>query len=124
MNWYLKVLKDYAVFSGRAQRAEYWFFVLFNVIASIILMFVDKIIGTFNPETGVGLLSTIYSLGVLIPSIAVGARRLHDIGRTGWWLLLGFIPILGAIVLLIFFILDSQPGTNVYGPNPKGVGEA
>lgn len=119
MNWYLKVLKNYAVFSGRAQRAEYWFFVLFSTIASILLLVVDGVIGTVDMELGLGLLYVVYSLAVLIPSLAVSVRRLHDIGKSGWWLLIGFIPFIGPIVLLVFFILDSQVVENAYGPNPK-----
>lgn len=124
MNWYIKVLKNYAVFGGRAQRAEYWFFVLFNMIASIVLLGVDGVMGTYNAQTGVGLLYLVYALGVFIPSIAVSVRRLHDIGKSGWWLLLLFIPFVGPIVLLVFFVLDSQVEPNAYGPNPKGVVQA
>ena len=119
MNWYLEVLKKYAVFSGRARRKEYWFFVLFNLIISLVLTFIDSGLGTLNEETGYGLLSGVYSLAVLIPSLAVAVRRLHDTGRTGWWLLIGLIPLIGLIVLLIFFVQDSKPGDNEYGPNPK-----
>ena len=124
MNWYIKVLRNYAVFGGRAQRAEYWFFVLFNAIASIGLLIVDGLIGTYNMQTGLGLLNIVYSLGVLIPSIAVSVRRLHDIGKSGWWLLLLFVPLIGPLVLLVFFVLDSQAVPNAYGPNPKGVVQA
>jgi uncharacterized membrane protein YhaH (DUF805 family) len=119
MNWYLAVLKKYAVFSGRARRKEYWFFLLFNIIITIVLSMVDGAMGTFALEAGLGLLSGIYSLAVLIPSLAVGVRRLHDTNRSGWWLLIGLIPLIGAIVLLIFFVLDGTPGENQYGANPK-----
>ena len=68
-----------------------------------------------------GLLTTLYSLAILIPSIAVGVRRLHDTGRSGWWLLIGLIPVLGSIVLIVFFVLDSEPGENAYGANPKAL---
>jgi uncharacterized membrane protein YhaH (DUF805 family) len=114
MNWYLEVLKKYAVFSGRARRREFWFFVLFNFIISIILSIIDYFI---NYQ----ILTTLYSLGVLIPSIAVTIRRLHDTDRRGWWIFISLIPIIGAIVLLIFMVLDSQKGENRFGPNPKGV---
>ncbi len=117
MNWYLKVLKQYADFRGRARRTEYWMFVLFNLIFSIAAYIVDLILGTVFD--GNGLFHALYSLIVLIPSIAVSVRRLHDTGRSGWWLLIGLIPIIGWIVLIVFFLLDSQPGTNEYGPNPK-----
>jgi len=119
MHWYIDVLKKYFVFSGRAQRAEYWYFILFNIIASIIIVIIDSIVGTFNPETGVGILSVIYALAILIPSIAVAVRRLHDTGRTGWWLLIWLIPLVGFIVILVFMILDSEPSDNEYGANPK-----
>lgn len=112
MNWYLGVLKKYADFSGRARRKEFWMFALINFVVMIVLSIVDGVIG-------MPVLGAIYALGVLIPSIAVGARRMHDTGRSGWWLLLGLIPVIG-LVLIIFFVLDSTPGDNQYGPNPKG----
>ncbi len=85
MNWYLEVLKKYAVFSGRATRAEYWYFTLFNFLAFFVLAIADSFISGFNPEAGIGLLGGIYSLAVLIPNIAVSVRRLHDTNRSGWW---------------------------------------
>ncbi|MCL1632583.1 DUF805 domain-containing protein [Sporolactobacillus sp. CPB3-1] len=114
MNWYIDVIKNYAVFSGRATRMEYWMFTLFNVIFSVAAMLIDHFI-----LNGLRLTDTLYTLAVLVPGLAVGARRLHDIGRTGWWQLIAFIPLLGAIVLLIFFCTDSQDKTNKYGPDPK-----
>ena len=119
MNWFMTVLRKYAVFEGRARRREYWFFVLFYILISIVLSMVDRVLGLSNEAYGMGVLGALFCLGVLIPSIAVGARRLHDTGRSGWWLLIGLIPLIGAIVLIVFFVLDSQPGTNAYGPNPK-----
>ncbi|MCK4706107.1 MAG: DUF805 domain-containing protein [Gammaproteobacteria bacterium] len=119
MNWYLQVLKKYAVFSGRARRKEYWFFVLFNIIFSIAFTVIDGVTGTLDPTMGMGLLSLLYSLAVLIPSISVTVRRLHDIGRSGWWLLIILIPLLGAVILLVFMFLDSKPEENQYGANPK-----
>ncbi|MGA8261641.1 MAG: DUF805 domain-containing protein [Arenicellales bacterium] len=120
MNWYLEVLKKYAVFQGRARRKEYWFFVLFNIIITIVLVAVDGAIGTTHVQGGMGVLSGIYTLAVLIPAIGVAVRRLHDTNRTGWWLLIAFVPLVGAIVLIIFLVLDSNPGDNQYGANPKG----
>lgn len=120
MNWYIGVLKKYAVFRGRARRKEFWTFIFFNLMATFVLSFLDIMMGTFNWATGGGPLSGLYGLGVLIPSVAVTVRRLHDTGRTGWWFLIGFIPVVGALILLYFMISDSQPGTNEYGPNPKG----
>ncbi|MEZ4660976.1 MAG: DUF805 domain-containing protein [Caldilineaceae bacterium] len=118
MNWYMEVLKKYAVFSGRARRAEYWYFVLFNVIISIVLAVVDLILGT-GGDTGVGILGALYSLAVLLPSLGVSVRRLHDTGRSGWWLLLGIIPVIGGLILLYWTIQDSESGANQYGPYPK-----
>ncbi|MDO6707412.1 DUF805 domain-containing protein [Photobacterium sp. 1_MG-2023] len=119
MNWYLYALKKYAVFSGRAQRQEYWYFFLINLVITLALGVVDHLLQTPGVEEGTGMLGGIYSLAVLLPSLAVGARRLHDIGRSGWWMLLVLVPILGFIVLVIFFVQDGQPGENEYGLNPK-----
>lgn len=119
MSWYLEVLKKYATFSGRARRKEYWMFVLFNIIFSIMATVLDSVIGTRDPDTGYGIINGLYSLAVLLPGLAVSARRLHDIGKSGWWLLIVLIPIIGAIWLLILMVTDSQPGDNEYGPNPK-----
>lgn len=112
VNWYLAVLKKYAVFSGRARRTEFWMFVLINFIVAFALGVVDVMVGT-------AVLGGIYALATIIPALAVGARRLHDIGRTGWWQLIGLVPLIGLIVLIIFFVTDSNPGDNQYGPNPK-----
>ena len=119
MNWYIHVLKNYAVFKGRAQRQEYWYFFLFNIIISIALSMLDSALGNPGAGEGAGMIGTVYSLAILIPSIAVGVRRLHDTGRTGWWMLIGLIPLVGVLVLLYFFVQDSQPEANEYGPNPK-----
>ena len=115
MNWYLGCWKKYAEFSGRARRQEYWMFFLFNILASIALGVVDRILGTS------GSLGGLYSLAVLIPSLAVAARRLHDTDRSGWWQLIALIPLIGFIVLLVFLCSDSKPGENRFGPNPKGM---
>lgn len=121
MNWYLKVLQQYADFNGRARRSEYWMFVLINAGISIVIALFENLLGLTFGDSGTGFISTIYSLVVLIPSLAVGVRRLHDVGKSGWMLLIGFIPLIGAIWLLILFCRDSQPGTNQYGPNPKNI---
>ena len=118
MNWYLEVLKKYAVFSGRARRKEYWFFALFNVLISFVLGFIEVGMGLVD-KSGRGPLSGLYTLAILIPGIAVSVRRLHDTGRSGWWLLIALIPCVGAIILLVFMVQDSEPGPNQYGPNPK-----
>jgi uncharacterized membrane protein YhaH (DUF805 family) len=120
MNWYLEVLKKYAVFNGRARRKEYWYFTLLNIIISIALAVIDGITGSFSAAAGTGLLGGLYTLGVLIPGIAVSVRRLHDTDRNGWWLLIALIPLIGAMVLLGFMVQDGKPGENQYGSNPKG----
>jgi len=119
MNWYIVALNKYAVFSGRARRKEYWYFALFNIVIAIVLAAIDAVTGSFNKEAGVGLLGGIYDLAILIPSIAVSVRRLHDTGRSGWWMFIGLIPLIGEIVLLVFTIQDSKPGRNQFGGNPK-----
>jgi uncharacterized membrane protein YhaH (DUF805 family) len=121
MHWYLNVLKKYAEFSGRARRKEYWFFQLFNMLFVLALMVVDGMTGTMRgkPGFGFGLLSGLYVLGVFLPSLGVLVRRLHDTGRSGWWFLIGLIPLVGPIILLVFALQDSHPGANQYGPNPK-----
>ena len=116
MNWYLEPLKKYAVFSGRARRKEYWMFILFNMVIFFVLGLIEGFAG--SP----GVLGGIYGLAVLIPTIAVFVRRLHDTNRSGWWWLISFIPLIGAVVLLVFMVQDSQPGENQYGPNPKAAG--
>jgi uncharacterized membrane protein YhaH (DUF805 family) len=118
MSWYTAVLKKYAVFSGRARRKEYWMFVLFNVIFSFAAIILDLVLFSKN-NSQTRIFSTLYSLAVLVPSIAVGVRRLHDIGKSGWWFFISLIPLIGSIWLLVLFVTDSQPGTNKYGPNPK-----
>jgi len=85
-------------------------------------MVIDSLLGTFSSTTGIGLLSGIFALATFIPYLAVTVRRLHDTDRSGWWLLLAFIPIIGGIILLVFMIQDSQPETNRFGPNPKATG--
>lgn len=117
MHWYLDVLKKYAVFSGRARRMEYWMFALINFVITIVLAIIDGMVGLGGESYGV--LSGLYTLAVLIPSLAVSVRRLHDTGRSGWWLLIALIPILGGLVLLVFMVLDSEAGPNQYGPSPK-----
>jgi uncharacterized membrane protein YhaH (DUF805 family) len=119
MNWYLEALRKFATFSGRARRSEYWYFTLFNLIIEIVLAVIDMATGLYSQGTGVGVLSGIFGIAMILPSIAVGIRRLHDTNRSGWWLLIGVIPLLGAIVLLIFMVLDSDAGENRFGPNPK-----
>jgi uncharacterized membrane protein YhaH (DUF805 family) len=120
VSWYLEVLKKYAVFSGRARRKEYWYFVLFNIIVAIVLSLIDLLLGTFSSASNIGLLSGIYGLAVIIPTLAVTVRRLHDIDRTGWWILINLIPLIGTIVLLVFEVTPGMPGSNRFGSDPKG----
>ena len=119
MNWYLTVLKKYAVFRGRARRKEYWFFALFNILISIGLVIIDAILGTYSTEMGMGFLSGIYSIAIIIPGLAVTVRRLHDTEHSGWWILICLIPLIGVLVLLVFMLLEGNPNENKYGPDPK-----
>ena len=119
MKWFLKVLKQYADFSGRARRKEYWMFVLFNIIFGVIIMFLGRALGITFKEIGYGPLYLLYSLALLIPGLAVAVRRLHDISKSGWMVLISLIPIVGAIWLIVLLATDSVPGENQYGPNPK-----
>ena len=116
MHWYTDVIKKYAVFNGRAARPEFWWFVLINLIIAAVINLVFSAIGGRNSGQVV---SDLYSLAVLLPSLGVGIRRLHDTNRTGWWYLLVFIPIIGWIVLIVFLAMASDPGSNNYGPNPQ-----
>ena len=129
MNWYLKVIKNYAGFGGRARRKEYWMFALFNLIFIVVAGIVDNILGTtFKMDMGgqsvnlhYGYFYILYALAVLIPGLAVSVRRLHDVGKSGWMLLISLIPIAGAIWLLVLILTNSKPGENKYGPNPKEI---
>ena len=122
MQWYIDVLKKYAVFDGRARRKEYWMFVLFNVIASIILSILDKILGLdfgSGSTSSSGWLSTIYSLAVLLPTIGVAIRRMHDTNRSGWWILINLVPCIGWIWFIVLAAQEGVAGDNQYGPDPK-----
>ena len=119
MEWYLRVVKKYAVFSGRSRRKEYWMFCLINTLISVALMVVDDTMGTALPGGSLGLTGSIYSLAVLVPMIAVTVRRLHDTNRSGGWILLLFIPVLGTLALFVFMVMDGNAGDNAYGPDPK-----
>ena len=110
----------YVDFSGRARRSEYWYFALFTFLLSFVTSIVDAVIGTdYDGASSGGLISTVASLAVFLPSLAVGVRRLHDTDRSGWWILIGLIPIIGWILLIVWFCTDSK-ADNQYGPNPKG----
>lgn len=121
MEYFLGAYKNnYANFSGRARRKEYWMFVLFYIIAFVVLSVIDGVIGTFSQEAGIGVLSGLFALASFLPAISIAARRLHDINKSGWWQLLAIIPLIGGLVLFIFYIMDSNPGENRFGANPKG----
>ena len=118
MNWYMAVIKKYTDFSGRARRKEYWMFLLINILVSFVIGIIGAIIGDSRGLISVSL-SGLYWLFIFIPSLAVTVRRLHDTNRSGWWILIPLVPFFGAIILFIFTVLDSDPNTNTYGPNPK-----
>ena len=115
MSYAFEPLKKYAQFSGRSRRAEYWQYALFIGIVYVVL----AVLAAASKSSVVFGLLAVFYLGILVPSLAVGVRRLHDTGKSGWWLLFGIVPIVGEITLLVFTCLDSQPGPNRYGPNPK-----
>lgn len=130
MNYYLNVLKNYVTFSGRARRSEYWYFALFNIIFALAALMLDRTLGTsFTIQTPsgpvdlfYGYIYLIYCLFVFLPALAVLVRRLHDVGKSGWFVLIMLIPILGSIWILVLLRTDSIPGKNQYGLNPKGIG--
>ena len=112
MKYFLYCLKHYVDFNGRARRAEFWYFVLFNFIIALV-------VGGVGYAIGFDKLSSLYSLLVLLPTLAVSVRRLQDTGKSGWFILVGLIPLVGALILIYFYVQDSQPGENQYGANPK-----
>ena len=141
MNWYIKVWKNYAVFNGRATRSEFWYFFLIHVVVILILGVIDNAIwGSYsgfelfrhtddlysseslyavNTMGPIGILTTIYFIAASVPYLAVAVRRLHDTNRSGWWVLIKIIPIVGLIVIFIFMVLDGTPGDNRFGGDPK-----
>lgn len=114
------VLTQYAGFSGRARRSEFWYWALFQIVIGVIAWMLDR--AAFNAAYG-SWFSIIVSLGLLLPSLAVAVRRLHDTSRRGWWLLIVILPVIGSIILLVFYVQDSHPD-NTYGPSPKAIGAA
>lgn len=119
MEWYLKVIRHYADFNGRARRKEYWMFILFNVIFAIVAMILDNVLGIAFEQIGYGPLYILYAIFALLPGLAVAVRRLHDIGKSGWMFFIAFIPIIGSIWLLILLCTEGESGSNQYGPDPK-----
>jgi uncharacterized membrane protein YhaH (DUF805 family) len=129
MSLMFEPLKKYAQFSGRARRSEFWLFSLFIFLVEIVYFVLMGVTGNFGPAgytqlNGIGValagLFSLFFLGIFIPSIAVTFRRLHDTNRSAWWLLIGFLPFLGALVLLVFYFLPGTNGPNKFGPDPKG----
>lgn len=121
MQWFTLALRRYAVFSGRSQRAEFWFFMLLSTLIQVALMVLDDAMGWVFHVDGIenGVSSTIALMALLLPTLSVGARRLHDIGKSGWWQLLILLPVVGFIILLFFWVRDGQAGQNAHGNNPK-----
>lgn len=119
MTWFLMALNKYATFSGRSRRKEYWMFTLFSVLISVGMAIIDTLVGTYNAAAGIGLLQGLFVLAILVPSIALAARRLHDTGRSGWLQLLFIIPLVGIVLWIIWMAKDGDYGVNKYGPNPK-----
>lgn len=112
------VFNNYATFTGRAARPEYWWWVLFSVVVSLVLGLLDSLLFHSQMGRGVGILGGIFSLATLIPSLAVSVRRMHDVARSGWWLLIVLVPIIGALVLLYWFVQRGTVGPNDYGQDP------
>ena len=126
MDWFIDAIKNkYAQFDGRARRKEYWMFQLFYWLFFLVVFMILGVLTEPDDSEILNILSVvlvlIYMLGLMIPMWAVTVRRLHDMGKSGWWALITFIPYIGPIVLLIFCCLDSEPGMNKFGPNPKGI---
>ncbi len=119
MEWYLKVIRQYADFNGRARRKEYWMFVLFNLIFAVVAMILDNVLGITIAGLPYGPLYIFYGLAMFIPGLAVSVRRLHDINKSGWMILVGLIPLAGAIWLLVLYCTEGTQSDNQYGANPK-----
>ena len=112
-------LRQYATFSGRAPRAEYSWFFLFTALTSFVAGMVDAALGTTDSSGSIGVVGTLVWLALLLPSLAITARRLHDTDRSGWWMVAFLIPLVGFVLWLVFMCSDSHPQTNRFGPSPK-----
>ena len=121
MQHFVNALKKYAVFSGRATRSEYWYFVLFYSIFAFVISVVEGFIPVSSGSGKFIWLSVLYMLVMILPSFGLVVRRLHDTSRSGWWWLINLVPFVGVVVFLVFMCLDSAPGENQYGSNPKRV---
>ena len=122
LDWATRPLKKYADFSGRAPRAEYWWFYLLIIIGYVIATILDSMLGLGQAVGPYGVIMCVFALAILIPSIAAGIRRLHDTDRSGWWLLIGLVPLIGVIVLIVFFVSQGTQGPNKYGDDPYAGG--
>ena len=118
IDWAMRPLTKYANFSDRAPRAEYWWFYLLTIVASLVAMILDSVIGTGAALGSYGILTVVVFLGLIIPSLAALVRRLHDTDRSGWWLFIALIPLVGAIVLLVFLVMAGDTGDNRFGADP------
>lgn len=119
MNWYLKVLKQYADFKGRARRKEYWMFVLFNFLFFIVFSITSAVVDLEAFAASIGVVMIVYLLAIIIPGLAVTVRRLHDIGKSGTWFFIYFVPVIGGIWLLVLLCTEGNRGPNQYGADPK-----
>ncbi|MEM6764419.1 MAG: DUF805 domain-containing protein [Bacteroidota bacterium] len=119
MEWYLKVLRQYADFSGRARRKEYWMFTLFHVIFTVSAVMIDGLVFNMGFDSGFGFVYMGYVLATLLPSVAVSVRRLHDVGKSGWFLMISLIPLIGSIWLLVLYVTEGEQTENAWGPDPK-----
>ena len=122
MSWFLIALKKYATFDGRARRKEYWFYVLFYVLFSIAATLIDAWTGSYDPEIGIGILGALLALGLFIPTLAVSVRRLHDTDRSGWWYWLALVPLIGIIILIVWWATEGTRGPNRFGDDPLNPG--
>ncbi|HUB18058.1 MAG TPA: DUF805 domain-containing protein [Acidobacteriaceae bacterium] len=122
MEWYLMVWQKYAEFNGRSRRKEYWMFVLFNMVVYLVL-YAGGLAMFFAGQRSIGFIlmaaCVVYALAALIPGLAVSVRRLHDTNKSGWWILIAFVPLVGGIILLVLMAIEGDPSNNLYGPNPK-----
>ena len=120
MKYYLLALKNYAVFNGRSNRSEFWYFTLFYLISVILAIVLDNVLGFVFDNSPYGIIYVIFVLATLLPNLAVTVRRLHDLDKSGWWIFIGAIPFIGSIWLLILLAMAGTNGPNKYGPDPKG----
>ena len=119
MEWFVEAMRKYAVFKGRARRKEYWWFLLVYLLISLVLTVFDGIIGKYDAQSGMGLLSGLFGVATFLPGLAVAVRRLHDTDRSGWWVLITVLPVIGLLIFVIFMARAGTPGENRFGADPK-----